>query len=213
MDGKELNLLLGIGAKHALYREDGKWFHHLKEFPGVLFDKSGFLIVENEIEYINNPNFQHGVDLHVRNGISNIRGYKLFNFQNISSIAIKTKIIDEDLVRTIREINSINRNAHYVKVIKIIYENTCQLCNTKLTINNNVNYSEVHHIKPLGNPHHGPDKLENMICVCPNHHVLLDFGAIKLDIDSFQTIKHKINNSFINYHNNEIHQKPARRKI
>ena len=32
-----------------------------------------------------------------------------------------------------------------------------------------------------GIPHNGPDKLENMICVCPNCHVLLDFGVIRLN--------------------------------
>ena len=35
-------------------------------------------------------------------------------------------------------------------------------------------YAEGAHIRPLGSPHDGPDKLENVLCLCPNHHVLFD---------------------------------------
>jgi putative restriction endonuclease len=30
-------------------------------------------------------------------------------------------------------------------------------------------------------PHNGPDDLENLLCLCPNHHVLFDKGAIYID--------------------------------
>jgi putative restriction endonuclease len=40
------------------------------------------------------------------------------------------------------------------------------------------------HIRPLGAPHNGPDVKENIIiCLCPNHHVLFDSGAITLADD------------------------------
>jgi 5-methylcytosine-specific restriction protein A len=42
LTGKELNRLWKVNAKHALYREDGRWYHQLQEFPGVLFDANGF---------------------------------------------------------------------------------------------------------------------------------------------------------------------------
>jgi hypothetical protein len=32
--GKILNEAWQVGAKHALYREDGKWYHQLRDFPG-----------------------------------------------------------------------------------------------------------------------------------------------------------------------------------
>lgn len=40
--GKQLQKKYGINAEHALYREDGKWYHHFKKFPGVLFDAQGY---------------------------------------------------------------------------------------------------------------------------------------------------------------------------
>ena len=34
----------GWGKAPALYREDGKWYHHLKKFPGALFDFNGYIV-------------------------------------------------------------------------------------------------------------------------------------------------------------------------
>lgn len=38
-------------------------------------------------------------------------------------------------------------------------------------------YAEAAHIRALGSPHNGPDVIENVLCLCPNHHVLFDNGA------------------------------------
>ncbi len=37
------------------------------------------------------------------------------------------------------------------------------------------------HIQPLGVPHNGPDELPNLLCLCPNHHVMFDFGGFVID--------------------------------
>lgn len=42
--GKKLNQKWGVGAKHALYREDGGWYHLLKNFPAALFDANGYVV-------------------------------------------------------------------------------------------------------------------------------------------------------------------------
>ncbi|MCX5892441.1 MAG: HNH endonuclease, partial [Deltaproteobacteria bacterium] len=57
-----------------------------------------------------------------------------------------------------------------------------------------------HHIKPLGSPHDGPDVRENILCVCPNHHVMLDYGVIELDGVQLPGIGRE----YINYHNEHI---------
>ena len=44
-------------------------------------------------------------------------------------------------------------------------------------------YAEAAHIRPLGAPHHGPDTPDNILCLCPNHHVLLDHGGVGLAED------------------------------
>ena len=44
-------------------------------------------------------------------------------------------------------------------------------------------YAEAAHITPLGAPHHGPDTAENILCLCPNHHVLFDHGGVTVADD------------------------------
>ena len=51
MKAKNINEKLGLNAQHSLYRKDGKWYHHLKSFPGILFDKDGYVIFDTEADY------------------------------------------------------------------------------------------------------------------------------------------------------------------
>ena len=44
-------------------------------------------------------------------------------------------------------------------------------------------YAEACHIKPLGEPHNGPDQASNVLCLSPNMHVLFDYGAISINDD------------------------------
>lgn len=74
--GNNLNRRWGVGAKHALYSKDGEWYHHLRKFPGVLFDKNGYIIFNTKEEYLSCPYLQHGTTLHITNGIASIPSYK-----------------------------------------------------------------------------------------------------------------------------------------
>lgn len=201
MNGAEMNKALSIGARHALYGEDGKWYHPLRKFPGVLFDKNGYLIIATNKDYHNNRQLQHSHDLHIRDGISSIHGYIPFSDEQKRMLFISGyKEIDGETIRIIREINTIQRNSIIVGELKKLYKNTCQICGTRLKIKKGIHYSEIHHIKPLGLPHNGLDKIDNMICVCPNHHALLDFIAIKINISKLKS-KHSINREYVKYHN------------
>lgn len=73
--GHELNIKLGINAKHALYRQDGKWYHNLMRFPGVLFDKDGYVVFNSEDEYTNCEYIKHGKEIHITQGIKSIPQY------------------------------------------------------------------------------------------------------------------------------------------
>lgn len=95
------------------------------------------------------------------------------------------------------------RDTDLVSKLKTLYENKCQICSYSIDLGSRY-YSEGHHIQPLGTPHHGPDNINNIIIVCPNHHVLLDFGAIKLELSKLKLLKHKIDPYFLNYHNKQI---------
>jgi len=117
-----------------------------------------------------------------------------------------------------RTINLTHRDTNLVKETKKLYDNTCQVCGLKIQIGADKFASEVHHIRPLGK-HNGSDTSDNVIVLCPNHHLMFDRGAITIDIthkkvyhiDSNNPINeqnlmliHKLNEKNIAYHNENI---------
>ncbi|WP_203587850.1 HNH endonuclease [Actinospica acidiphila] len=74
------------------------------------------------------------------------------------------------------------RNEALARRAKELEGNRCQICGTTLRYLNRP-YSEAAHIRGLGSPHHGPDELQNLLCLCPNCHVLFDGLEIYVDSD------------------------------
>ena len=96
------------------------------------------------------------------------------------------------------------RDTKLAITIKNLYKNRCQICNLTISLKNNEFYSEAHHIIPLGK-HNGADTADNIIVLCPNHHVMMDYGLIKLSLDQIKMHeKHKISQKSIDYHNEII---------
>lgn len=118
-------------------------------------------------------------------------------------------IEDVDPTRRIKTtVSRIIRNTTLSSFVKKLHKNQCQICGLALNNGEEKTYSEAHHIKPLGNPHNGPDIIENLIVLCPNHHVQLDFGAIPIDIAQLRKIEnHSISKEYIDYHNQRIYKK------
>ncbi|MHA2143429.1 MAG: HNH endonuclease [Candidatus Thorarchaeota archaeon] len=58
---------------------------------------------------------------------------------------------------------------------------SCQICGQSIGLPDGSHYVEVHHIHPMGRPHKGPDRMANMLCLCPNHHVEMDKGAFYIN--------------------------------
>lgn len=97
------------------------------------------------------------------------------------------------------------RDTPLARKIKLLHENRCQLCGSAVQIGQNMSYAEAHHVIPLGVPHNGPDTPDNIIVLCPNHHVLCDYGAIRLDSSQIRVAKgHEISKNSIDYHNTKI---------
>lgn len=96
------------------------------------------------------------------------------------------------------------RDTFLSRTIKALYKNACQICGDSIDIKGNP-YAEAHHIKPLGKPHNGPDVAANIIILCPNHHVMLDYGAIVLKMENLIIHPdHQIGFEFIQYYNQVI---------
>lgn len=68
-----------------------------------------------------------------------------------------------------------SRDTAIVQKLKQWYGHRCQICSIVLTLPNGA-YSEGAHIKAFGRDN-GPDRLENLLCLCPNCHILFDNGA------------------------------------
>lgn len=79
-------------------------------------------------------------------------------------------------------VSRIVRETALAREVKKMYDFRCQICGVRLEGNAGP-YAEAAHIRPLGIPHRGPDRLDNLLCLCPNHHVLLDYGAVAIADD------------------------------
>ncbi|MFF3162822.1 HNH endonuclease [Streptomyces sp. NPDC003273] len=74
------------------------------------------------------------------------------------------------------------RDEAVARRVKELEGHQCQICGTALRYLNRP-YSEAAHIRGLGKPHHGPDELQNLLCLCANCHVLFDGLEIYIDTD------------------------------
>ncbi|MCW6004106.1 HNH endonuclease [Micromonospora sp. CPCC 205371] len=84
----------------------------------------------------------------------------------------RAEAVIQRLIRSTPEANAAKRLNDY----------RCQVCGLRLETPTGP-YAEAAHIRALGRPHDGPDRLSNILCLCPNHHVLFDTGAIVVDDD------------------------------
>jgi putative restriction endonuclease len=74
------------------------------------------------------------------------------------------------------------RNSAVGTWVKNLNDHRCQVCGDRLETPAGP-YAEAAHIRALGRPHDGPDTPDNVLCLCPNHHVLLDLGAFTIADD------------------------------
>ena len=110
--------------------------------------------------------------------------------------------------RAITTTQRIIRDSVLGKRIKKLYNFKCQVCSLEIKTDAGM-YAEAAHIKPVGKPHNGPDKPENLLCLCPNHHLMLDKGVymigddlslIGLEGKLIKHPEHQISIDYVRYH-------------
>jgi len=74
------------------------------------------------------------------------------------------------------------RDSRVAADVKRIYDHECQICSERLELAGGP-FAEAAHIRPRGRKHRGVDLLENLLCLCPNHHRLLDGLGITVTDD------------------------------
>lgn len=106
------------------------------------------------------------------------------------------------------------RDTKLSKEIKTLYNYTCQICSIRIS-DNTVGYAEAAHIIPLGSYHQGNDVLSNIICLCPNHHIMFDLGIFSINSDLTlrgiagslnQNSKHILSKESLAYHLKHIYK-------
>lgn len=118
---------------------------------------------------------------------------------------INNNLTEPETQRVKLETYRVLRDTQLARTIKALHQNVCQICGQKVSLANGETYAETHHIRPLGKPHNGPDIAGNILILCPNHHVMCDYGALKLKINELRPHpNHVIDTEFIRYHNDVI---------
>lgn len=64
-----------VKEENSRYHRDGTFFTVLREFPGALFDRNGFVVFATESGYLTTPGLKPRQRLNVPGGISSLPGY------------------------------------------------------------------------------------------------------------------------------------------
>lgn len=128
-----------------------------------------------------------------------INGYDVVRFR-LDRISEQSELVtstapEPDVAFATTTVTRRVRDSALSRAVKAMYNDACQVCGTAITSSSGRSYSEGAHVKPLGRPHLGPDTLDNILCLCPNHHVQLDIGGMVI-LDNFDVAVHSGSSPF-----------------
>lgn len=110
-----------------------------------------------------------------------VDGYKIWQFRLTKQSAAESEIFDSSTNRRVTtSVQRLVRNTVMSNALKAKYKHMCQICGIRIETPGGC-YSEGAHIRPLGTNHNGADLESNLLCLCPNHHTMLDYGTIYID--------------------------------
>ena len=141
-------------------------------------------------------------------------GFKIIRFKLVSEQAqAKAPVVATEGGETQRVeyvSTRIVRDTKLAKKIKEKYDSTCQVCGIQITLPTGTTYAEGAHIRPLGMPHKGPDALDNLLCLCPNHHLMFDKYCYSINPETLElegisgvlqvNASHQISREHLRYH-------------
>ncbi|SOB83179.1 putative restriction endonuclease [Streptomyces sp. 1331.2] len=140
-----------------------------------------------------NPNYRYDGLFHVVDSWHDIgrSGFRIWRYRLVQLDSTKAVIPEPTLVepvgrprptRTEAMVQRIVRSTKVANYVKQAHDFTCQVCGERLRTPTG-GYAEAAHIRGLGQPHNGPDVAGNVLCLCPNHHTLFDFGMLTITDD------------------------------
>ena len=153
--GLPVRVTRGLGSKQHTYRYDGLY---LVERWWVDRGKSGFRIYRFALRKIDDK------------PISTPAG----------ELPLPASNQEPDRVRSYT--TRIVRDTLASEAVKDIHNHVCQACSTRIERPGGA-YAQAAYIRPLGRPHNGPDRADNILCLCPNCHILFDGWAFAIEDD------------------------------
>jgi len=94
-----------------------------------------------------------------------------------SFIASKPPAVRREIVKRFK------RNLKLVRRLKRLYEGRCQVCDFTFEKGKGGRYCEAAHIRPISLREADLDIRDNLVILCPNHHKMLDHGAMRIEFD------------------------------
>jgi hypothetical protein len=182
-----------------------KWFCSLSEYIPFISPVS-WMKLGKTLEQIPKNLFGNGVRRISDGVLEQILAQAITQLSDETLLGASHAYSARDVTRSQVLLNRVVRDTPLVRMIKELHQNRCQICSLSLTLPGGKRYSEGHHIRPLGEPHNGPDTAENILIVCPNHHVLCDRGGIRLELETLLSHPaHKLGQQHIRYHNEVVY--------
>ncbi len=174
--GRQLAESLGLDCKQALYSEWGNFYAPIKNYPCVLFDKFGFVVVNSPAE-LSIQGIQLNKRTNVPNLISRSPGYQLIAAWSIHSpeevVPSDQNQYWEGAVVSI-QVNRYERDRKARQACLKHYGCICQACKTDLAGQTAANVIHVHHIKPVSSigQAYQIDPIRDLRPLCPNCHTV-----------------------------------------
>jgi hypothetical protein len=185
---RKLNEKWGIGARHALYRKNGTWYHILIEFPGALFDENGFILFSIREYYegcydLLRTKQKEKNWINARKGIASIAGYTPFS--TLTFAAHSELPLDHpggsaawEGAMTSVLVNRFERDPGARQQCIQIYGAVCSVCRFDFADSSGEigrGYIHVHHLIPLSNigKKYIVNPKDGLRPVCPNCHEML----------------------------------------
>jgi 5-methylcytosine-specific restriction endonuclease McrA len=94
-----------------------------------------------------------------------------------SFLASEPPAVRREVVRRIK------RNRKLVRHLKRLYKDECQVCGFTFEKGKGGRYCEAAHLRPISLLEANLDVKDNLVVLCPNHHKMLDYGAMSIDFD------------------------------
>jgi putative restriction endonuclease len=165
--GSPVRIIRGAGGDPKFSPKSGYRYDGVYQVTKHWFEKSKFrpLVIKFELNRISEP---------VQPSLSN---------QMTGSAPIGNAQPERKSVTS----SPIKRDSAVSDWVKKVHKDRCQFCGITLVTRVGT-YSTGAHIQGLGKPHYGKDETSNLLCLCPNCHVLFDKGVLYIANDNLTLV-------------------------